>query len=121
MEYNPWNVSSLEAFHFYNCPECEYKYPTKEHFVDHALVSHPKSRRIIPMIYKSDVQTMPQSVPNSAQNSQSFIKIEEPEPNTSQVVNLRLPNFESSVNFTQVEGTHSALLVEGGFRVRLSC
>ena len=43
-EPNPWNVISIEAFHFYNCPECEDKYVTKEQFVGHAMISHQKAR-----------------------------------------------------------------------------
>ena len=43
-EPNPWNVISIEAFHFYNCPECEDKYVTKEQFVGHAMISHKKAR-----------------------------------------------------------------------------
>ena len=41
---NPWNVSSLEAFLHYNCPECEDKYSTKEQFVCHAMMVHEKAR-----------------------------------------------------------------------------
>ena len=37
VKYNPWNVTSLEAFHFYNCPECDDKYATKEQFVGHTV------------------------------------------------------------------------------------
>ena len=62
MEFNPWNVLSLEAFHFYNCPECEDKYSTKEQFTLHAIDVHPKARHMIPTILDksvviSDVQT----------------------------------------------------------------
>ena len=45
---NPWHVLTLEAFHFYNCPECEDKYSTKEQFVGHAMIAHKKSR--IPLL-----------------------------------------------------------------------
>ena len=48
--YNPWNVTSLEAFHFYNCPECEEKYAIKEHFIGHAMISHQKARETLPEI-----------------------------------------------------------------------
>ena len=55
MESNPWNVLSLEAFHFYCCPECEDKYPTKEQFVEHATSTHPKARETIMTILDSNV------------------------------------------------------------------
>ena len=47
---NPWDVSSLEAFLHYNCPECEDKYSTKEQFVCHAMMVHEKARDALPGI-----------------------------------------------------------------------
>ena len=43
-EFNPWNVSSLDEFLFYNCPECESKYSSKEQFVGHAMFAHKNAR-----------------------------------------------------------------------------
>ena len=39
----PWNVSSLEEFLFYFCPECDVRIHSKEKFVNHALNQHPKN------------------------------------------------------------------------------
>ena len=50
VEYNPWNVLSLEEFHFYNCPECESKYAIKEQFIGHAIFRHPKACETLPGI-----------------------------------------------------------------------
>jgi len=50
VETNPWNVLSLEAFRFYNCPECDDKYPTREQFVGHAMISHQNARDTLPAI-----------------------------------------------------------------------
>ena len=47
---NPWDVQSLEEFHFYCCPECEDKSFTKEQFINHALQIHPKSHETIPLL-----------------------------------------------------------------------
>ena len=55
IEFNPWNVLSLEAFHFYCCPECESKYGTKGLFVEHATSTHPKARETIMTILDSNV------------------------------------------------------------------
>ena len=55
MESNPWNVLSLEAFHFYCCPECDYKHGTKDQFVEHAMSKHPKARETIMTILDSNV------------------------------------------------------------------
>ena len=54
VETNPWNVLSLEAFRFYNCPECDDKYPTREQFVGHAMISHQKARDTLPAILNDD-------------------------------------------------------------------
>ena len=47
---NPWEVSSLKAFLYYNCPECEEKCSTSEQFIGHAIVSHVKARIALPAI-----------------------------------------------------------------------
>ena len=54
VETNQWNVLSLEAFHFYNCPECDEKYSTREQFVGHAMISHQKARDTLPAILNDD-------------------------------------------------------------------
>ena len=41
----PWNVSSLEEFLFYFCPECDVRIHSKEKFVSHALNQHPKNTK----------------------------------------------------------------------------
>ena len=47
---NPWDVQSLEEFHFYCCPECNEKTFTREQFINHALQTHPKSHETIPLL-----------------------------------------------------------------------
>ena len=87
--YNPWNVTSLEAFHFYNCPECEEKYAIKEHFIGHAMVSHQKARDTLPGILQvqnniviSNVQSvMEQEICDDVKSDlESSISIEKVEP-----------------------------------------
>ena len=56
MEINPWNVSSLEEFLYYNCPECEKKYSTKEQFVGHAVVAHKNARDTLMTILNANVE-----------------------------------------------------------------
>ena len=43
-EINPWDVSNLEEFLFFCCPECDSKHPSKSSFINHALIEHPKVR-----------------------------------------------------------------------------
>ena len=47
---NPWEVSSIDAFLYYNCPECIEKHASKEQFVGHAMVAHAKARITLPAI-----------------------------------------------------------------------
>ena len=49
-----WNVSSLEEFRYYNCPECDSKYSSKEQFVGHAMVAHDNAHNILPTILKGE-------------------------------------------------------------------
>ena len=55
VKYNPWNVTSLEAFHFYNCPECDNKYSTREQFVGHAMIVHENAQVTLPTILKNNL------------------------------------------------------------------
>ena len=39
---NPWNVTNLDEFLFYHCPECiNFHVSSKSIFIDHALLTHP--------------------------------------------------------------------------------
>ena len=38
---NPWNVTSLDDFLFYCCPECDNRTVTKNDLIKHALNNHP--------------------------------------------------------------------------------
>ena len=89
VEYNPWNVLSLEAFLHYNCPECEDKYSTKEQFLCHALITHEKARDTLPGILQvqnniviSDVQSVieQESCDDVKSDLESSISIEKVEP-----------------------------------------
>ena len=66
---NPWNVTSLEEFHFYNCPECEEKYVNREQFIAHAMVKHPKACEILPGILHEQNSVV-------ISNEQSEVKVE---------------------------------------------
>ena len=41
-EINPWNVTNVDEFLFYCCPECDSKHVTRDVFINHALLEHPK-------------------------------------------------------------------------------
>ena len=43
MDFNPWNVASIDDFSFFNCPECNFYAKEKMSFQDHATRNHPLS------------------------------------------------------------------------------
>ena len=47
MNVNPWNVTDLDDFLFYCCPECDTKHVTKDVFQHHALKEHQNAREIL--------------------------------------------------------------------------
>ena len=49
-KFNPWDVNELEEFLFFCCPECDDRSPTKASFINHALIQHPRVRKL--NIYK---------------------------------------------------------------------
>ena len=46
-KYNPWNVSNLEEFLYYCCPECDCRILSRSDFINHAVINHPRSQDII--------------------------------------------------------------------------
>ena len=43
MEYNPWQVDSIQAFSFLKCPECIFDTKEEDFFQVHAIEKHPLS------------------------------------------------------------------------------
>ena len=41
---NPWLVSTLDSFLYYNCPECDLKTKEYDNFYEHAIHHHPNSK-----------------------------------------------------------------------------
>ena len=44
---NPWNVSTLEEFLYFCCPECDLRDQSKMNFLHHALEQHPKAKEYL--------------------------------------------------------------------------
>ena len=53
LELNPWQVSNIEDFLFYCCPECDLKTKDSHNFVTHAQHSHSKSKVLLNEVTKS--------------------------------------------------------------------
>lgn len=59
-------VGSIEDFHFYNCPECQFKSKGNHDFKEHALENHPCS---IDLFYPSHETCSPLSIKEEKQES----------------------------------------------------
>ena len=46
-QFNPWDVADLDIYLTYCCPECYSHHQTKDFFVQHALLEHPKARKVL--------------------------------------------------------------------------
>ena len=44
---NPWNVTNLDEFLYFCCPECDLKNQSKVQFLQHALEKHPKAKECV--------------------------------------------------------------------------
>ena len=43
MDYNPWQVDTIEDFSYYKCPECSFEVRKQQVFQEHAIENHPLS------------------------------------------------------------------------------
>ena len=61
---NPWQVSSLKEFLYYNCPECQDKTQDPLKFFNHAVQSHKSAsvlKDIFPDMVEKDILETKQS------------------------------------------------------------
>merc|ERR1719203_641976 len=43
MDYNPWQVNTIQEFSYYKCPECTFEIQEEQFFQAHAVENHPLS------------------------------------------------------------------------------
>ena len=85
-KYNPWNVSNLEEFLYYCCPECDLKDVDRDRFLNHIVIAHPRAKNLIESLneikdhdfrpelgYKVKVE-MPDEVRSDIQESNNRVK-----------------------------------------------
>ena len=60
-KHNPWDVSNLEEFLYYSCPECDCKNKDKEDFVNHAVISHPRAKNLIGPEIRIEIEELDES------------------------------------------------------------
>ena len=44
---NLWLITDIEEFHFYCCPECQFKDHSNEIFVNHVFQAHPYAKKFL--------------------------------------------------------------------------
>ena len=92
---NPWNIKSVFAFQYFNCPSCLFKDSAKQTFVDHAIAVHPESIAMFSSISDGSLDDIDPSMPNAIQNSiEDDIEIE----NDSQVEMEDVSNLTNQEN-----------------------
>ena len=65
-KFNPWNIESLEDFHFYCCPQCEFRNLSKSEFIKHAVMEHPDSQDLIDKLEgKKHLNSVTEAIPDS--------------------------------------------------------
>ena len=109
---NPWNVTSLEEFHFYNCQECEEKYLTRQQFVGHAMIMHPKACEILPGILHGHGQSVvkPESCDNLViSNVQSVSDVEQESVESVSTVEIDENCFTSDIELSSKTSLNEAL------------
>ena len=57
---NPWDVTSVEAFLYYNCPECDVKAKDCKVFMSHALECHQLARDSLPQLEQEPLYIKPE-------------------------------------------------------------
>ena len=99
---NPWNVTSLDDFLFYCCPECDNRIVTKNDLIQHALKNHP-------LFIHSEV------VPKSATESENCMT-DEQQPiqniNLTEAVNNEDISEEMEIEETKPELTASSFVTK---------
>ena len=91
MTQNPWQVESIQAFVYINCPECSFKTKEEGFFQDHAVASHPncfalfgRSDIVIQEVMIEDqkpeyyIEVKADEVPTKLELASALASIEEP-------------------------------------------
>ena len=132
MTQNPWQVDSIQAFVYINCPECTFKTKEEEFFKDHAVASHPMCSAlfghadiIIQEVTVEDqkseyyIEVRAEEVPSESELASALASLEEPsednieifddtsvhsivESDTKSVGQSNASNFEEVSNETQM-------------------
>ena len=56
LTFNPWQVSNLDEFLFYCCPQCDHRAKDHQEFVVHAINEHEEAREVLLKVKVEAVQ-----------------------------------------------------------------
>ena len=81
---NPWLVDSIQAFSFFNCPECQVKTKDKNFFQGHALQNHPLSFEFFCSSSKKTKETVTEveSLENKTKEDETLEQLSLPDSNS---------------------------------------
>ena len=96
MDFNPWQVESIEAFNYYCCPECVYRSQEEFDFQAHALQNHPESRIFFNEPHK--YETLEEGVED--EDTGVEVKVEEAENEPLQ--NDNIENFDEKLEDNEI-------------------
>ena len=105
-ESSHWNVLSLEAFRFYNCPDCDMKFTMRTAFVEHAIMTHHVSRKFIPNILENNV-TITNVTSNDSPQQNTVMK--QPNKSVKRKVDLFHQIRNKKPTFSSMKGTQKNL------------
>ena len=106
MVENPWLVDSIQAFSFFNCPQCKFKAKDKNFFQGHALQNHPLSFEFFCTSSKNpkEIVTEIEKIESSESKTKEYETLEQ----------LVFPDSNSkSTNYIVTEVEKTGLLTNG--------
>ena len=87
-EFNPWNVSYLEEFLYFCCPECDFRSPGRDangfmysgrvSFMKHALIAHPRAKNLIDKQVESRLNLLSTEESGKSDNMDTEMKRNDP-------------------------------------------
>ena len=105
-EFNPWNVSNVEEFLYFCCPECDFRTEISSgriSFMRHALSAHPRAKNLIESPDESRLNHLIHE--ESDKNDNMYTEIKQNEPFIPKI-KKRNNNDVSELSEVKVEENH---------------
>ena len=105
-EFNPWNVSNVEEFLYFCCPECDFRTEISSgriSFMRHALSAHPRAKNLIESPDESRLNHLIHE--ESDKNDNMYTEIKQNEPFIPKIKKRNI-NDVSELSEVKVEENH---------------